>query len=104
MSSRVPIVMTDIGLPVTNKEVMLVSPKNPYSLTKAINKLLGNKELRREISNNAFKYAKMHSFENTSKELQKIIRSLKHRSRRERFSELLDDIGDDILGDSYFYY
>ncbi len=55
MAARRACVVTDIGLPVRNGiDALVVQPKNPVALARALNKVLGNARLRKRLGENAF--------------------------------------------------
>jgi glycosyltransferase involved in cell wall biosynthesis len=77
MASGCACVVTDIGLPVRNKENALIVPaKNSEKLAEAINELVKNKNLRFKLSKNAVNYVKKFSWENAAKQFKELFQKL----------------------------
>ncbi|MCK5176476.1 MAG: glycosyltransferase, partial [Candidatus Aenigmarchaeota archaeon] len=75
MANKCALIVTDIGLPVKNKkDGLVVTPKNPKEIKNAIELLTGNKDLREELSKNAFeKVKKEYTWETAVEKYLKII-------------------------------
>jgi len=79
MASGCACVVTDIGLPVKNKENALVVPaKDSQKLAEALNELIHNKALRDKLGKNARKYVEQFSWNNAAGEFKKLFESLKN--------------------------
>ncbi|MCW1296179.1 MAG: glycosyltransferase family 4 protein [Candidatus Parvarchaeota archaeon] len=55
MGSKVPCIITDIPLPFSKKEVIIVPKKNPEKIAMGIEKVIHNKKLRNKLIKNAYK-------------------------------------------------
>lgn len=78
MASGCACVVTDIGLPVRDRETALVvPPKEPKKLAEAIEALLKDKKLREKLGKNAREEARKFSWEEAAEEYMGVFKSVK---------------------------
>jgi len=77
MAAGCACVVTDIGLPVKNKEnALVVPPANSEKLAEAINLLIKNKKLREKLGAAARKYVKQFSWDKAALQFKELFLSL----------------------------
>ncbi len=81
MAARVPVVITKLNLPLTDKEVMFVRKKDPKDIARGIRKVLIDKGLRQRLVKNAYNFAKKHSFESVALKYRELIEKLSKEQR-----------------------
>lgn len=77
-AARVPVVVTDIGLPTENgRDALMVPPKNAEALRRAIKKILSNPKLANRLAANGYRNASQdYSWKNAVKKYVEVAKTL----------------------------